>query len=156
MSAPIKSTPVPQALALYLFNRVACSVRKMAEDELAPFGINPKHYGTLATIASHGPLTQQSLGELLQIDRTTIVQLVDELEARGAVVRGNTPGDRRAYSLELTPAGKALLQKTGPRMLAVQERFFEPLRPGERKELQTILTKLLTEHGSLPSCGQPE
>src|SRR5262245_56812188 len=108
----------------------------MAELELAPFGISPKHYGILATISANSPLTQQSLSELLRIDRTTIVQLVDELEAKGAVVRGPTPGDRRAYSLELTPDGTTLLQKTGERMLATQERFFGPLRPAEQKELQ--------------------
>jgi DNA-binding MarR family transcriptional regulator len=126
----------------------------MAEDELSPFGINPKHYGILATIASRGPLTQQSLGELLQIDRTTIVQLVDDLERKGAVVRGETPGDRRAYALELTAEGKALLEKAAPRMLATQERFFQPLEPIERKELQRLLTKLVAQPGSSSSCGE--
>jgi DNA-binding MarR family transcriptional regulator len=148
-----KPIPVPDTLAPYLLNRAACAVRKMAEDALASFEINPKHYGILATIASRGPLTQQSLGELIQIDRTTIVQLVDDLERKGAVVRGPTPGDRRAYSLELTSQGQALLQKAAPRMLATQEKFFEPLLPQERSELQRLLTKLVAQPGpNSPSC----
>jgi DNA-binding MarR family transcriptional regulator len=138
-------------------NRAAGIVRRMAEEELAPHGISPKHYGILSTIAANSPLTQQSLGEMLRIDRSTIVQLVDELEAKGAVVRGATPGDRRAYSLELTDAGKALLEVTGPRMLATQERFFGPLRPGEKKELHRLLTKLLEQHGtSTMTCTSEE
>jgi MarR family transcriptional regulator, lower aerobic nicotinate degradation pathway regulator len=155
MSASPRPIPVPDTLAPYLLNRAACAVRKMAEDALAPYDINPKHYGILATIAIKGPLTQQSLGELIQIDRTTIVQLVDDLERMGAVVRGQTPGDRRAYALELTAAGKALLQKAGPRMLATQEQFFEPLLPEERTELQRLLTKLVAQPGSTsPSCEE--
>jgi MarR family transcriptional regulator, lower aerobic nicotinate degradation pathway regulator len=156
MSTPPKSIPVPDTLVPYLLNRAACAVRKMAEDELSPFGINPKHYGILATIASRGPLTQQSLGELIQIDRTTIVQLVDDLERKGAVVRGQTPGDRRSYALELTPEGKALLEKAGPRMLATQERFFEPLQPQERKELHRLLTKLVVAQpeSTSSSCAE--
>jgi len=150
MSSSSKPIPVPDVLAPYLLNRAACAVRKMAEDELSPFGINPKHYGILATISSRGPLTQQSLGELMQIDRTTIVQLVDDLERKGAVVRGETPGDRRAYALELTAEGQALLAKAGPRMLATQERFFQPLEPAERKELHRLLTKLVA-HPESPS-----
>lgn len=156
MSPGKPSIPVPDVLAPYLLNRAAAIVRRMAEMEMAPFGISPKHYGILATISANSPLTQQSLSELLRIDRTTIVQLVDELEAKGAVVRGPTPGDRRAYSLELTPDGATLLQKTGERMLAVQERFFAPLRPAERKELQRLLMKLVEEHASSPMNCSPE
>lgn len=128
----------------------------MAEDELAPLGISPRHYGILSTIAGHAPLTQQSLGELLQIDRSTMVQLVDELEARGAVVRGSHPGDRRAYSLELTDKGNALLQQAGPIMLATQERFFSPLRPEEREELQRLLRKLSGDSCKSASCDAQE
>jgi DNA-binding MarR family transcriptional regulator len=155
-TSPKPVIPVPDVLAPYLLNRAAGIVRRMAEIELAPFGISPKHYGILATISANSSLTQQSLGELLRIDRTTIVQLVDELEGKGAVVRGPTPGDRRAYSLELTVAGKALLQETGQRMLATQERFFGPLRPSERKELQRLLMKLVEEHASSQTTCTPE
>jgi len=39
------------------------------------------------------------------------VTIIDQLEARGLVLRGPVPGDRRAYALSLTAAGEALLRK---------------------------------------------
>lgn len=154
MTPPAKCAPVPEALAPFLLNRAACVVRRMAEAELAPFHINPRHYGILATISAHGPLTQHSLGELMQIDRTTIVQLVDELEELGVVVRGRTPGDRRSYSLSLTREGQSLLRKTGPCMLATQELFLQSLTVPERKELQRLLTKVLARHAEPTTLSQ--
>lgn len=150
---PTRSFLDPGMLALYLLNRAACVVRRMAEDELAPYKLNPKHYGILAILHAKGPITQQSLGEFLHIDRTTIVQLVDELEALGAVVRGETPGDRRAYSLGVTASGESLLQQSSVKMAATQERFFNPLSMAERHELQRLLTKLTTDAGSPMSCS---
>ncbi len=150
---PEASKPeVPDVRSPYLLNRAACAVRKMAEDELAPFGITPRHYGILSIVAAGAPLTQQSLGEFLQIDRSTMVQLVDELEARGVVLRGKNPDDRRAHSLELTEAGRALLLESGPCMLATQERFFSPLRPDEREELERLLRKLVGDLCEPHSC----
>lgn len=154
MSKPSPSFLVPDTLALYLLNRAACAVRRMAEDELAPFKLNPKHYGILAIIHAKGPLTQHALGELLQIDRTTIVQLVDELEERGTVVRGETPGDRRAYSLGVTVAGESLLRESSIKMAATQERFFQPLNANERGELQRLLTKLTRGSGDSMTCSE--
>ena len=48
-----------------------------------------------ARCASSGPQSQGWIGERLGIDRTTMVQLVDELERRGLVERKRNPNDRR-------------------------------------------------------------
>ena len=80
----------------YLLHRCAASRRAWLA-ELAPLGIEVKHFGVLCTLHHHGAKAQGWLGEHLGIDRTTMVQLVDELEQRGLVERKRNPNDRRSY-----------------------------------------------------------
>jgi DNA-binding MarR family transcriptional regulator len=58
-------------------------------------------------ITEFEPMTQAALGEALRIDRTTMVALIDELEARGYVQRKRHPDDRRAFLVHPTKAGLA-------------------------------------------------
>ena len=51
----------------------------LATRRLAPMGLNVRLCGVLNLLAE-GPISQQELGEQLGIDRTTIVELIDELE----------------------------------------------------------------------------
>jgi len=52
-----------------------------------------------------GPISRHELGEQLGIDRTTMVELIDDLEGQGVVVRRRNAADRRSYSIQLTPQG---------------------------------------------------
>src|SRR5690349_1433339 len=68
----------------------------------AGLGLAGLHMGALATIERAGPMSQQTLGEFLRKDRTSVVAIVDELEGEGLVERRRNPEDRRAYALEVT------------------------------------------------------
>ncbi len=75
---PLISRSVPFLLHCAAFHSTRC-----VADALAPTGIEPRHFGVLCTLRSSGPQSQGWIGERLGIDRTTMVQLVDELERRG-------------------------------------------------------------------------
>ena len=51
----------------------------------------------------------------MRVDRTTMVAIVDELEAAGFVDRQRNPEDRRAYALEATDAGRAGSRRSAAR-----------------------------------------
>jgi len=60
------------------------------------------------------PWTQSDLGKRLVVTRASITSVLDKLEQKGLVKRNSVPGNRRIYHVELTEAGKALLQKVEP------------------------------------------
>ena len=62
-----------------------------------PLKIGPKQYGILATIHYEGPTSQRAVGEMLKIDRSTMVLLTDELEEQKVLSRKDHPKDRRYY-----------------------------------------------------------
>jgi DNA-binding MarR family transcriptional regulator len=94
-----------------------------------------------------GSLSQQAIGERLRIDRTTMVSLIDDLERAGYVTRERNPGDRRAYVITLTPAGKRAQTRAEKAVDTRALEFFGRLPEAERQELHRLLTRLIERPG---------
>ena len=127
----------------FLMNQLARIIRTQTAEGLLPLEISPRHLGILETIAHHGELTQQETGQRLGIDRTSMMQYTDRLEALGLVARKTNPADRRSHLLCLTPEGKARLEQARDIAMEKQEAFMEPLNEAEREHLRGLLQKLL-------------
>lgn len=78
---------------------------------LAPLGLKPTDFSVLALIGSQPGLKQQTVGEILRIQRPNMVSLLDSMESRGLIIRGPVANDRRSHALTLTPDGERLLEK---------------------------------------------
>lgn len=79
---------------------------------LRPFGLRMTSYSVLSVIASHAGVRQSTLADALSIERPNVVQLIDELEVAGWIMRNRDPADRRAWVLTCTPEGRAMFRKT--------------------------------------------
>ena len=90
-----------------------------------------------------GPISQHDLGDQLGIDRTTMVELIDDLERQGAVARHRNPADRRSYALGLTARGKALQKRAAKAFDDVTDEVFASLKPAERKLLGDMLRRVI-------------
>jgi DNA-binding MarR family transcriptional regulator len=135
----------------YLLTRTQLELREMAERALEPFGLgertvdcSPKHVVCLSLIASQGPMSQHELGELIMVDRTTIVAVVDWLEDNELVERKRNPADRRAYALQVTDKGREWLKEANGALQATERQFLAPLTADERRQLVVLLQRLLT------------
>jgi DNA-binding MarR family transcriptional regulator len=140
---------IPSALsdnAGFLLNQTARLIRERIIAALAPLKLTPRELGLLRILGSGKALSQQALGARHRIDRTTIVDLIDDLQARDLVSRLENPQDRRSYLIHLTPKGKRTLTKAVRVAQKVQEEFLTPLAAGEWETLQALLTKLIEYH----------
>ena len=109
----------------------------------AGLGLSALHFGSLAVLASAGPMSQQSLGDFIGKDRTTMVAIVDELEQEGLVERRRNPADRRAYALEVTGSGHRWLEQAGPLLGSCEDRMLATLDASEREQLLGLLQRVL-------------
>jgi MarR family transcriptional regulator, transcriptional regulator for hemolysin len=151
MSTPASPTStsrsLPASLAShpgFLLAKAHHRAHELANEALAPLGLTIKHFGCLTVIADEGPISQQSLGESMRVDRTTMVAVVDELESGGYVVRRRNPDDRRAYALEATEAGSSWLADAREALLVAERALLAGLEREEQEELAGLLQKLLT------------
>ena len=126
----------------YLLNRTALQIRGMAQAALKPQGMIPPHMAVLSTLFTEGPQTQRALGAMLKIDPTTMVWLIDDLEKKSLVRRGQHPKDRRAHLVELATAGKEAFRRAADRLDRMEDEFLSPLTKAEQEQLKRLLTKL--------------
>ena len=98
---------------------------------------------------------QQAIGELIGLNSTRMVFLVDELEQRGLVERRRNAADRRSYALYLTAKGRDTLRQVQAAGTSHQDDVGAVLTAAERVQLTGLLRRLaagqgITEH-SLPA-----
>ena len=125
----------------------------LISEALAPFEMDPSFYSLLVELHERPGIDQRRLGEALGIDRTTIGQMVDELDRRGLISRKVHAEDRRARILSLTSKGDALRLEIRPHMLRAQAQLEAPLTPEERGTFLELLTRIVVSNLDKESTG---
>ena len=145
---------IPETLqqnAGYLLNRTARIIRERISEALAPLKLAPRDVGTLRLLSDEGPMSQLALGSRHNIDRTTVVAVIDALERRELVVRVTNPKDRRSHLIHLTPRGRKTLAQAAKIVQTEQEKFLAPLGVGEWEQVRQALLKLLAAQDKIPT-----
>ncbi|MBO9578022.1 MAG: MarR family transcriptional regulator [Microbacteriaceae bacterium] len=100
-------------------------------------------FAALAVIARRPGASQRELGDELDLDRSTIADLVRRLEHNGLITRTASTVDRRRFELEVTDAGRAEIERLRPIALRIEQELFGDMTPDElaafRRFLQTML-----------------
>src|SRR5215471_4511827 len=131
----------------YLLVQLGFHLAREFGDRLAPLGLEPRHAGMLVRLAANEGLSQQALGELIGLNPTRMVFLVDELQQRGLVERRRNTADRRSYALYLTPQGRDMLRQIQASGNRHQDETGASLTQAERIQLASLLRRLATEQG---------
>jgi DNA-binding MarR family transcriptional regulator len=138
--------PMLAARVGYLFAKLhqRWAAASIAALEQAGIGLSGMHYGALSIVDAAGPMSQQSLGEYIGKDRTTVVAIVDDLESEGLVERRRNPADRRAYALEVTSKGHDWLARALPVLTVAEDELLDSLDDPEREVLMGLLQRVLS------------
>jgi len=127
-------------------------MRLRAESALAPLGLRSRHLVALTVLREGGGSTQQALSATLQIDRTNLVGLLNELEARKLIERRRSPEDRRRHQVELTDAGAEQLAKAERALSAVEDEVLGALDESQRETLYSLLQQAAA--GTMMTCTE--
>jgi DNA-binding MarR family transcriptional regulator len=134
----------PEELGRYtgfLLNWIGSRSRARFLAALADVGLHPREFAVLNIIASHPGVTQHEVGAKADVDPSTMVALLDGLEARGLAERRAHPDDRRKRAVHLTRDGEKILARGREIAGKVGEETFERLNATERKQLNALLRK---------------
>lgn len=95
-----------------LLSRAARQWRRAADLGLRPFDLTEATWLPLLRIArAPVPPRQKDLAASMSLDGSSVVRLLDNLEAAGLIQRKEGEQDRRAKIITLTPRGKAIADK---------------------------------------------
>lgn len=125
------------AQARYVTRRVF----RLVDDEAKKAGLDPLHHQALLQAFGAGPqrLTIGGLAERLDIGSALASRAVKELERRELVARRRNAHDRRMISVEVTGAGRELLQRIDAAAHDHVEHFQSQLTDGQRRAALLIL-----------------
>jgi DNA-binding MarR family transcriptional regulator len=127
----------------FMLVRASAGMTRLGAETLASLGIDGRHYGVLAVLTELGPISQQTLSDILAVDRSTMVSFVDELERNGYVRRGRNPSDRRAYAIEITGAGAKVQREAAELLEGCELHYLDALSLVERRTLLELLGRLV-------------
>lgn len=117
---------------------------------LAEIGMTPRGHCVLMK-ARPGNLTQIELAKLADLDKTTMVVTLDELEAAGYAQRVTSPQDRRARLVRVTADGGRIAAE-GQRIVdKVHRDVLGALPAGQREAFAGALAALVGGHLAEPA-----
>ncbi|GGL07530.1 MarR family winged helix-turn-helix transcriptional regulator [Nocardia jinanensis] len=113
-----------------------------------------RHLGVVSCLAAGGPLDQRALITRLQVDKSSMVYIVDELERQGPAERRRDERDRRSYAVRLTPCGLDRLAAEKATEQAMTE-LLAPLPPRDRGQLNELPTRFTDTPPTRNERGTP-
>lgn len=114
----------------------------VAERSIAEQGLCTTDFMVLEALLHKGPLTISEIQQKVLVASGSMTAAVDRLENRELVVRKTTERDRRARVVELTSAGKRLVETAFQAHAADLEDVFSVLGQSEKQNLYGALRKL--------------
>jgi DNA-binding MarR family transcriptional regulator len=110
--------------------------------------ISSVQYSILVVLDREGELSQRELCDEVDLDRSTIADLVARMERRGLIVRHLDPADARRKTVGLTDRGRAERMRLQPLVDQVEDALTGTLPPRARDSLRDTLRKIVTQQSS--------
>lgn len=134
-------------------NILNCRLKKHLAEVFKKNGINltAEQYLVMDTLWNEGTLTQQAIAFIIQKDKNSVTQFIDNLEKKGLVTRSVAKEDRRVNNIVVTAEGMALKDTT--KQLAI-DTMNEVLKDISEADLQTFVGVLKKVCGNISDFGK--
>src|SRR5829696_5149718 len=141
--SPSADTAVVEYAGQLFFRLWRVTHTRFAE-ALEPLGLTTALFALLNVLGTRQGAIQQELGAAMGIDPSTMVSLIDQLEAAGLARRRPRPTDRRAREVVITPKGRRALERARELAMQVEAEVLGGLSGAERRQLLALLRRALS------------
>jgi DNA-binding MarR family transcriptional regulator len=128
-----------EPMLLYLVKQVELAVRSHLDNLLRPAGLTALQYTALTVLERHPDLSSAQLARNSFVTAQSMADMINALEGRGLIERHRDQADRRRLVVDLTTAGRALLDLYRDQVAAVQTRMLTGLDSEEISRLRHCL-----------------
>lgn len=128
----------------YLLARAGGRAIRDLNRALQGFGMRSRHY-TVLVVAADGGRSQRELSDLLGLDPSALVAIVDDLAREGLVRREPHPEDRRTRLVVATDQGRRRLQEVQDLAREVDASLQDRLTSDEQRTLVELLRRIAVE-----------
>lgn len=145
-AAPSKEPEVRNPLTEkpgHLLRRAQQRAAAIYAEESQEFGITGAQHVVMVALSHNPGIDQNTLADLIDLDRWTTGDVLARLERAGLVVRAVNPNDRRGRLVYLAPAGLSVVERMVPAVERTQRRILAPLSKDEQREFLRLVRKLV-------------
>lgn len=111
-------------------------------ESFAHLDLTQKQVSVLWLVSDHPGIAQTDLAQRLQMDRATVMAIVNRLQDRGYLERGRSLTDGRRQTLTLLPAGRTALSDAQKAILEHERWLTERFTKREVQQLVRLLTRI--------------
>jgi DNA-binding MarR family transcriptional regulator len=143
---------VPLGFMLARLGEVATGLYR---ESLKETGLKPPHIAALRALRAE-PISQQTLGETIEMDPVKLVGILNDLEAGTLIERRRDTIDRRRHIVDITSRGRSVLETVERAADAIEERLFAGLSPAQRDQLVVLMQLIMETSQVAGACPDSE
>jgi DNA-binding MarR family transcriptional regulator len=128
-------------------------MRRQVEAAAAPLGLRARELLALQHLRDRGPAAQQALVELIGVDATNLVAILNSLEDAELIKRRRDRSDRRRAIIELSAEGEQVLAELDYSLQRLDDTLLVGLTAPEREQLKALLGRIVEQTGA--ACAVP-
>ncbi len=132
-----------EAACSLLIVQLVRGARRRIEQAVAPTGLRLNEVLALVHLRERGPSAQQTLVELMCVDATNLVAVLNSLEDAGLIERRRDRSDRRRAIVALAAPGERLLAEVDRAFRQVDDEILAGLPLTERQALNALLSDVV-------------
>lgn len=134
-----------QFILLRLFHHIHPRIIAELNQALSPYHIQHHEWTALlmAYAAPEHQILPSTLSNLLDLTRTSLTRLSDDLVGKGLFSRQENRQDRRQIVLQLTEAGIRCIQAAAPTCAKVRRQMLSPFSAAECQQFEQLLRRLM-------------
>lgn len=110
---------------------------------LRPYGVARSQWYVLYHLSQKQPMTQRELQVALGVEAATVTAVIDALEKKGWITRGQSPLDGRAKTISFTQNGRRLWDILPDPIIAVRKQMLKGVTSTEEQTARLILEKVI-------------
>ena len=125
-------------------NILNCKLKKYLAEVFKKNNVNltAEQYLVMDTLWNEGTLTQQAIAFIIQKDKNSVTQFIDNLEKKGLVTRSVAKEDRRVNNIVVTAEGMALKDSTKQLAIDTMNKALEGIPEEEVLIFVNVLKKI--------------
>lgn len=134
-------------------NILNCRLKKYLAEVFKKNGVNltGEQYLVMDTLWNEGTLTQQAIAFIIQKDKNSVTQFIDNLEKKGLVKRSISKEDRRVNNIVVTEKGMALKDSTKQLAIDTMNHALEGI---PEEDIQTFVSVLKKVGANISDFGK--
>ena len=132
-------------------------IQKIERDEMEKYGLNGACAQYLLAMAAHPEgITASELSEICNKDKAAVSRILNEMEAKGLVIRDSGSDTQYRVRLTLTETGKQAADFVNQKAALAAELVGKGLSPEDRKAFYTSLALIAANIEALSNQGIPD